>query len=76
MKRLLLLLSISLALASCGAGRDKKAEELAYARFAERQSLDAYQICAEENVGDENQCSALIKLMDEDNRRIARLSKQ
>ena len=76
MKRLLLLLSVSLALASCGAGRDRKAEELAYARFASRQSLDAYQICTEENVGDENQCSALIKLMDEDNRRLARLSKQ
>lgn len=76
MKRLILLLTLSLALASCGAGGDKKAEELAYARFVERQSLDAYQICTEENVEDENQCSALIKLMDEDNRRIARLSKQ
>ena len=74
MKRLLLLLFTSLALASCGAWRDKKAEELAYARFAARQSLDAYQICTEENVGDEIQCSALIKLIDEDNRRVGRLS--
>lgn len=74
MRRLIILLALGLGLAACGSGRDKRAEELAFARVASKQSLDAYQICTEENVGDEGQCSALIRLMDEDSRRLARLT--
>ena len=74
MRRVVLIAAISMALTSCSRGPDKKAMELAYARRAVSQSMEAYQICSEENFEDLNQCGALINLMDADERRVVRLS--
>jgi hypothetical protein len=42
---------------------------------AYEQSVDAYQICTEENIHNLSKCAPLIKLMDEDKKRLERLSK-
>jgi len=74
--RIFLLLCLLFSLSACSSGRDKRLIELAYARNAYEQSVDAYQICTEENIHNLSKCAPLIKLMDEDKKRLERLSKQ
>ena len=52
----------------------RKVEDAAYARAAEYQSLDAYQRCTEENVGDEKKCDALIRLLESDRNRVEKFA--
>ena len=52
----------------------RKVEDAAYARAAEYQSLDAYQRCSEENVGDEKKCDALIRLLESDRNRAEKVA--
>ena len=68
------LVVVCLLLASCNGSRDKKVEDLAFARSAVFQSTDAYQICTEQNIENSSKCSALIKLMEADQKRISRLT--
>lgn len=63
-------LVVCLLLASCSGSRDKRAEDLAFARSAAFQSTDAYQICTEQNIENASKCSALIKLMEADQKRV------
>jgi hypothetical protein len=60
-------------LASCSSGRVRP-EDLAYARMAQFQSLAAYQICSEENIGDPTRCDALLRLQDSDRKTLERLT--
>ncbi len=75
MRTLLVLIFLS-ALTACSSGPDKRLIELAYAKGALEQSTDAYQICTEDNINDLSKCATLIKLMQEDQRRLERLSRQ
>lgn len=74
--RLLLAIILMSILSACSSGPDKRALELAYARDSLEQSTDAYQICTEENIDDISKCATLIKLMQDDQRRLERLSRQ
>jgi|688.fasta_scaffold1266679_2 hypothetical protein len=74
MKSGLSLLIFCSLLASCSGSRDKKVEDLAFARSAVFQSTDAYQICTEQNIESSEKCSALIKLMEADQKRVTRLT--
>ena len=49
-------------------------EEPNYANAAKYQSLDAYQLCTEENPGDPDKCATLIKLLEDDKKRLERVS--
>jgi len=74
--RFVLAIALLSLLASCSSGPDKRLIELAYAKGALDQSTDAYQICTEDHIGDLSKCATLIKLMQEDQRRLERLSSQ
>ena len=74
--RFVLAIALLFNLASCSSGPDKRLIELAYAKVSLDQSTDAYQICTEDNIGDLSKCATLIKLMQEDQRRLERLSRQ
>ena len=74
--RLFLILCLIFTVSACSSGPDKRLIELAYARNAYEQSVDAYQICTEENIHNLSKCALLIKLMDEDKKRLERLSRQ
>ena len=74
--RLFLILCLLISISACSSGRDKRLIELAYARDAYEQSVDSDQICTEENIHNLSKCAPLIKLMDEDKKRLERLSKQ
>jgi hypothetical protein len=69
--RLLLLLLLAGCSSTEGA---RKVEDTAYARAAEYQSMDAYQRCTEENVGDEKKCDALIRLLENDRNRVEKVA--
>ena len=58
-------------IASCSSGRNRLEEEIAYTRAVINQSTDAYQICTEDNIDNLSRCNSLIKLIDEDKRRLA-----
>ena len=62
-------------LAACSSTEGaRRVEDAAYARAAEYQSLDAYQRCSEENVGDEKKCDALIRLLESDRNRVEKVA--
>jgi hypothetical protein len=69
--RLFLLLLLTGCSSTQGA---RKVEDAAYARAAEYQSMDAYQRCTEENVGDEKKCDALIRLLESDRTRVEKVA--
>lgn len=71
--RYLLLFSALAILAGCSSG-GVRPEDLAYAREAQFQSLAAYQICTENNIGDIRKCDALVSLHDADQKRLERLA--
>ena len=56
--------------------RRVRPEDIAYAREAKLQSLDAYQICTEENIDDLKKCDALAGLQNADEKRLERLISQ
>jgi len=66
----LLLLSIS----GCNSTSSNRVDDKVYARDAEFQSVDAYQICTEQNPGNPQKCDALIKLVDADKKRLEKVS--
>ena len=70
--RYLLLFSALAILTGCGSGRVRP-EDLAYAREAQSQSLVAYKICSERNIGDLRKCDALVRLQDADQKRLKQL---
>lgn len=74
MKSGLVLLIVCLCLASCSGARDKRGDDLAFARSAVFQSTDAYQICTEQNIENSEKCGALVKLMEADQKRVSRLT--
>lgn len=74
--RIFLAIILLSVLSACSSGPDKRALELAYAKDSLEQSTDAYQICTEENIGDLSKCATLIKLMQDDQKRLERLSRQ
>ena len=74
--RIIIVIVFLSALSACSSGPDKRLIELAYAKGALDQSTDAYQICTEDNIGDISKCATLIKLMQEDQKRLERLSRQ
>jgi hypothetical protein len=49
-------------------------DERGYANAAKYQSLDAYQLCTEEHPGELEKCEALVKLMDDDKKRLDRVT--
>ncbi len=49
-------------------------DERGYANAAKYQSLDAYQLCTEENPGAPEKCETLVKLMEDDKKRLDRVS--
>ena len=67
--RYLLLFLVLAILAACSSGRVRP-EDLAYAREAQFQSLVAYQICSEKNIGDLRKCDALVRLQDAEQKRL------
>lgn len=73
--RIHLILFLILLLPACSSTQGtRKVEDAAYARAAEYQSLDAYQRCSEENVGDEKKCDALIRLLESDRNRAEKVA--
>ena len=63
-----------LALSACNsmqAGRDAANREYAVGSY--EQSLEAYQICAEQNPGDQQKCSALARIIEADRKRYEKL---
>jgi hypothetical protein len=73
--RIDLRLFLLLLLAGCSSTQGaRKVEDAAYARAAEYQSMDAYQRCTEENVGDEKKCDALIRLLESDRNRVEKVA--
>jgi hypothetical protein len=74
MRYLLLFIALAL-LAGCASSRVRP-EDIAYAREAQSQSLVAYQICTEENIGDLKKCDAILRLQNADAKRLARLTSQ
>ncbi|WP_424361841.1 hypothetical protein [Methylocystis parvus] len=68
--RHLILIAGLIGLAGCNsASGAKKAAEQEYAVGSYEQSMRAYQICAEQNPGDPEKCSALSRMMEADRKR-------
>jgi hypothetical protein len=65
---------LALALAGCNSAqgaRDSANRE--YAVDSYEQSLQAYQLCVEQNPGDQQKCSAVARLIDADRKRYEKL---
>jgi hypothetical protein len=60
--------------AGCSSTSGGRGQEQSYANAAKYQSLDAYQICTEDNPGDPEKCAALVKLLEDDKKRLDRVS--
>lgn len=68
--RNLILIAGLVALAGCNsASSAKKAAEQEYAIGSYEQSMRAYQLCAEQNPGEPEKCSALSRVMEADRKR-------
>lgn len=74
LKRLLSLMLLLLPAAGCNSTSNNRVDDKVYARDAEFQSVDAYQICTEQNPGNLQKCDALIKLVDADKKRLEKVS--
>lgn len=58
------------SLAGCNTAQSaRKAVDQEYAIGSYEQSLKAYQLCAEQNSGDPDKCSALARVMEADRKR-------
>ncbi len=71
--RFLLLTILSIGLAACNSAQSAKTvanEEYAIGSY--EQSLKAYQLCVEQNPGDQQKCSALARVMEADKKRYDR----
>ena len=73
-KRFFLFTSLLLSVAGCNSTSNNRVDDKVYARDAEFQSVDAYQICTEQNPGNLQKCDALIKLVDADKKRLEKVS--
>lgn len=69
-----ILLCLSALCAGCNSTTGGRMEERSYANAAKYQSLDAYQLCTEENPGAPEKCSTLVKVLEEDKKRLERVS--
>lgn len=61
-------------LAACNSTTSGGSVERGYANAAKYQSLDAYQLCSEENPGEPEKCGTLVKLLEDDKKRLDRVS--
>ena len=68
------LLVFSTLTAGCNSTSGGRVDDKAYARDVELQSVDAYQICTEQNPGNAQKCDALVKLVDADKKRLDKVS--
>lgn len=69
-----LILCLLCLCAGCSSSNGGRIEERSYANAAKYQSLDAYQLCTEENPGDPDKCATLVKLLEDDKKRLERVS--
>ena len=69
-----LILSLFAVCAGCSSTSSGRVDERGYASAAKYQSLDAYQLCTEENPGEVEKCEALVKLMEDDKKRLDRVT--
>lgn len=69
-----LILSLLAVCAGCSSTTGGRVDERGYANAAKYQSLDAYQLCTEENPGELEKCEALVKLMEDDKKRLDRVT--
>ena len=60
--------------AGCSSTTGGGTAERGYANAAKYQSLDAYQLCTEENPGEPEKCGTLVKLLEDDKKRLERVS--
>ncbi|WP_442754305.1 hypothetical protein ACNHKD_15110 [Methylocystis sp. JAN1] len=68
--RYLILIAGLAALAACNsASNARKEADQEYAVGSYEQSMKAYQLCAEQNPGNPEKCSALSRVMDADRKR-------
>lgn len=68
--RYLRLAALTLALAGCNSAQSaRQAASEEYAVDAYEQSLQAYQLCAQQNAADPQKCSALARVIDADKKR-------
>jgi len=74
--RNILILCLLTLLAGCSSTTGGRVEERSYANAAKYQSLDAYQLCTEDNPGDPDKCATLVKLLEDDKKRLERVSGQ
>ncbi len=72
--RLAALIIFLFSVAGCNSTSNNRVDDKLYARDAEFQSVDAYQICTEQNPGNLQKCDALIKLVDADKKRLEKVS--
>ena len=72
--RLAALMIFLFSVAGCNSTSNNRVDDKLYARDAEFQSVDAYQICTEQNPGNLQKCDALIKLVDADKKRLEKVS--
>ena len=73
-KRFASLTLLLLTISGCNSTSSNRVDDKVYARDAEFQSVDAYQICTEQNPGNLQKCDALIKLVDADKKRLDKVS--
>jgi hypothetical protein len=73
-KRFASLTLLLLTISGCNSTSSNRVDDKVYARDAEFQSVDAYQICTEQNPGNLQKCDALIKLVDADKKRLEKVS--
>lgn len=65
---------LMLALAGCNSAQGaREAANREYAVDSYEQSLQAYQLCVEQNPGDQQKCSAVARLIDADRKRYEKL---
>jgi hypothetical protein len=74
LSRKFLILSLLTVCAGCSSTTGGRVDERGYANAAKYQSLDAYQLCTEEHPGELEKCEALVKLMDDDKKRLDRVT--
>lgn len=74
--RYLSLSALMLALSACnGAQSVKDAANREYAVDSYEQSLQAYQLCSEQNTNDPQKCSAISRVIEADRKRYEKLSR-
>ncbi len=66
---------LTLALAGCNSVQNaKESANREYAVDSYEQSLQAYQLCVEQNPNDQQKCSAVARIIDADRKRYEKLS--